>query len=148
MYFVIPRVRFVLFYFQPYAQTSGLPLGRVRGRDAGASVPNRSVHRVASNVLRRHHIGIFRRTAGRIVHTVRDHRSTPDGQPRYRGAQHQSRGTQIPTAGSAHAGHSGGVVLHVLAAVPSAYTMDHTSTARLQHHGIDRRRELLSASVL
>jgi len=103
---------------------------------------------MAGAVLRRHNIRILRGAAVRAVHTVRDHRSAPNGQPGNGGAEHQPGGAPIPPASGAHAGHRGRVILHVLAAVPGAYPVDHPGAARLQHHGDDRRQELLLAAVL
>lgn len=133
---------------QPNAQTARLPLGRVRGRYAGAGVPYRGVHRVADAVPCRHDIGVLRGAAVRAVRTVRDNRSAPDGQSGNSGAEHQPGGAPVPPSSGAHAGHRGRVLLHVLAAVSGAHPVDHPGATRLQHHGNDRRQELLLAAVL
>jgi len=133
---------------QPDAQATRLPLGRVRGRYAGAGVPYRGVHRVAGAVLRRHDIGVLRGAAVRAVRTVRDHRPAPDGQPGNGGAEHQPGGAPVPPAGGAHAGYRGRVLLHVPVTVSGAHPVDHPGAARLQHHGAARRQELLPAAVL
>lgn len=135
-------------FFQPYAETAGLPLGRVHRRYPGTRMPDRSVHCMAHDVLPRHHIGVFRGATGRAVHTVRDHCPTPDGQPRHCGAQYEPGGAQVPPAGGAHAGHRGRVVLHVLAPVSGAHPVDHLGAPGLQHHADYWRRELLPAAVL
>lgn len=142
------RTRVFSLCSQPHAQATRLPLGRIRGRYAGAGVPYRGFHRVAGTVFRRHHIGVLRGAAVRAVHTVRDHRPTPDGQSGNGGAQHQSGGAPVPPAGGTHAGHRGRVLLHVPAAVPSAHPVDHPGAARLQHHGAAGRQEFLPVAVL
>jgi len=103
---------------------------------------------VAGAVLRRHDIGVLRGATVRAVHTVRDYRSAPDGQPGNGGAEHQPGGAPVPPASGAHAGHRGRVILHVLAAVSGAHPVDHPGAAQLQHHGDARRQELLLAAVL
>jgi len=103
---------------------------------------------VAGAVLCRHNIGVLRGAAFRAVHTVRDHRSALDGQSRNGSAEHQSGGTPVPPSSGAHAGHRGRVLLHVLAAVSGADPVDHPGATRLQHHGNDRRQELLLTAIL
>lgn len=134
--------------FQPDAAAARLPLGGVRGRQPGTGVPDRGVHRVAGHVLLGHHIGVLRGAAGRAVHTVRDHRAAPDGQPGRCGAEHESRRAPVPPASGAHARYRGRVVLPVPVAVPRAHTVDHTGATRVEHHGNGGRRELLSVAVL
>lgn len=103
---------------------------------------------MARAVLLRHHIDVLCGAAGRVVHTIRDHRQTPDGQPRHSGTKHEPGGAPVPPAGGAHAGHRRSVVLPVPAAFPGAYPVDHTGPARVQHHGDGGSRKLLPAAFL